>query len=133
MPRQRTLNLKLSATGEAEGRIEARLPLPPSLNRLWRQARGNVYKSAEAKEWERSAFLLLPPAFPSAKSGWELYADCYLAEWRRDLDNCSKILVDTLARRYGLDDRYLTTLHLVRYVTKESPYVTTKALGAGFA
>ena len=37
-----------------------------------------------------------------------------LASWRRDIDNCLKLLLDVLCRRLLLDDNYCIDIHIVR-------------------
>jgi len=97
--------------------IRLSLPLPPSANRHWRHYRGRTVLSDEAETFrEQVAWLVadqcVPALLPTTR--WKLRATVYLSDWRRDIDNCAKELVDSLALPLGLNDRYLLECSLVR-------------------
>ena len=83
-------------------RTELDLPLPPSLNRLWRQGQsGKVYRSPEYMNWLKAAGWELaaqrPTSIPSPvavtlKAGIPGHR-------RRDLDNIAKATLDLLEQQ----------------------------------
>lgn len=80
------------------------LPLPPSVNHIWRRGRGRTYLSANYSKWIQVAHSLVAihrPKVPMAGpvsvrivawrgKGW--------AERKRDLDNIAKPVLDLLVR-----------------------------------
>lgn len=93
------------------------LPLPPSSNRHWRHYRGRTVLTEEARAFRAQVAWLVasaqPPALP-ADTRWTVTATAHLPNWRRDLTNCTKELLDALAPPLGLDDRYVTRCDLTR-------------------
>src|SRR5262245_38103277 len=82
------------------------LPLPPSVNRLWRAGRGRIYRSKPYMAWRESA-------------GWELVAQrpvhipgpvtVVIAAGcpdrrRRDIDNLGKSVLDLLVAHQVIED-----------------------------
>lgn len=100
-------------------RIELTLPVPPSLNRSWRNGRGRTYKSAEARSyplavlaaWKSANLPMVPfPARVPVK---------YTLTWYRfpaagDLDNRVKLVADALNKVAWADDKQVTEFHAYR-------------------
>lgn len=77
-----------------------KLPYPPSTNRIWRQFRGRVVLSQEAQRYVRDVHYLVAGVKPFSKSA-RLEADITVHakdKRRRDLDNCFKIVLDSLEK-----------------------------------
>jgi Holliday junction resolvase RusA-like endonuclease len=86
------------------------VPYPPSANRLWRSARGRVYKDPKYTEWLRQfglQWLIQKPIGFQMMTG-SYQAEMIFAPTRRsgDLDNRQKAMGDA-AQLYGLvsDDK----------------------------
>jgi crossover junction endodeoxyribonuclease RusA len=86
--------------------IELQLPLPPSTNRIWRSARGRVFKSPEYRAWLQECGLHVDVQRPGRIDGH--YALTVLAtrpdRRRRDLDNLLKPVGDALRNTGIIED-----------------------------
>ncbi|WP_231927866.1 RusA family crossover junction endodeoxyribonuclease [Caballeronia cordobensis] len=120
-------------------RLTLTLPYPPSANRYWNsfviQGHVQVVVSAEAKAYRREVHWLLKlakirePIFGRVALTVKLYPKMpqdarqrmrkYGDEWEDsvrccDLDNCLKILLDSLKGRVFIDDLFVWRLHAER-------------------
>ncbi len=79
------------------------LPLPPSVNRLWRAGRGRVYRSARYEAWRDTAGWELKLQRPGRITGpvTIVIAAGRPDRRRRDADNLPKALLDLLTL-YGV-------------------------------
>ena len=81
------------------------LPLPPSVNHIWRHARGRTYPSANYTKWLKQADLALATqGIPSGIKGpvevrLVAYRGKGWVERKRDLDNMWKPCLDFMVRR----------------------------------
>lgn len=96
------------------------LPIPPSANRYWRNVRGNMVVSSEAKHYKHSAGWLAkaagvrePLTGPVA-----VMIGYYRPERRGDLDNRLKCLLDALNGIAYTDDSQVVAIISYR---QESP------------
>ena len=100
-------------------KIELTLPVPPSLNRSWRNGRGRTYKDEKARaypravlaSWKGAKLPMLP--FPNP------VAVRYTLTWYRfpaagDLDNRVKLVADALNGVAWTDDRQVCEFHAYR-------------------
>lgn len=69
-----------------------------------------MYKSSQALEWEQSAGLVI--GAKTGEIGWEKTAEYYQIEikfnnWRMDADGPVKLIIDTVTRKLGFDDKFI--------------------------
>jgi Holliday junction resolvase RusA-like endonuclease len=101
-----------SSTWTTVGTHRITLPLPPSVNRLWRvdQKTRRPYADPKAAAWKSDAFILMRAAnigpYPHGDYRFILEGTLYCDE-RRDLDNCFKYTLDALSQALNIDDRYV--------------------------
>jgi crossover junction endodeoxyribonuclease RusA len=81
------------------------LPLPPSVNRLWRSNRGRVHRSAPYASWLKEAGRVLLQQRPKRLTGWvRISIAAGLPDRRRrDLDNLLKALLDLLVQHQVIE------------------------------
>ena len=82
------------------------LPLPPSVNRLWRSNRGRVHVSSRYKSWRRSAGWELVLQKPERLEGWVRISIAAGApdRRRRDVDGLAKATLDLLVEHQVIAD-----------------------------
>lgn len=98
------------------------LPLPPSVNAAYKDVpmqRGRRIfcrraDSEDKKKWVADAHKRLdmhgfPRAGERTKDHFSTQFTIALSTWRRDINNATKVLLDVLTERLGLDDRYEVT------------------------
>ena len=87
--------------------IRLTLPLPPSVNRLWRSGKGRTYRSAEYIAWRNEAIWSIKLQARGASIAGQ-YSISVAFERpdrrRRDLDNLLKALSDALVDAGVLED-----------------------------
>lgn len=119
------------------------LPYPPSLNVYWRNFRGRMVLSAEAKKYKRQVAELFDkrpviidveelsesPELPSKKT-IGLKIDVYRPRKSGDLDNTLKAILDSLNGNLYEDDRQVIEIHAHRHDDKDNPRVE---IGVRFA
>ena len=89
------------------------LPLPVSLNRLWRSHRGRVHLSAPYRAWKKAAGWQLLLQKPERLEGWVRVSIAAGApdRRRRDIDGICKALLDALVEhRVIADDSLVVSL-----------------------
>jgi crossover junction endodeoxyribonuclease RusA len=80
------------------------LPVPPSVNALWRMARGRTIKSSNYRRWLLEADLAgLTSRIPRNKLDYPVHVTIVVrtgSGWRsnRDIDNVAKAILDWLVR-----------------------------------
>lgn len=102
-----------------------RLPLPPSANRYWRRGRNGVlYRSAEADAYKTEvAYLLLRRSAQVAATPVAITAHVYVGNRSRDLDNCLKVLLDSLQGFVYVNDNQVKELHAYWHHDTKDPRV----------
>jgi len=92
------------------------LPMPPSVNQLYANARGKGrIKTAKYRDWLTEAGVTLEQQKPDHLSGWVsvTYLICKPDARKRDLMNLEKALSDLLCKHYVIeDDSYITVAKL---------------------
>ena len=104
--------------------IRLRLPVPPSVNRLWRVTcrRGypTLYKVPKAKHYAASvrelAYFIDPLCGDVA-----IEIHVYRPRKKGDLDNYQKLLLDSLNGVAFGDDKQVTEIHAYRHDDKKNP------------
>jgi len=99
--------------------LKVTLPYPPSANAYWRNVKGRVVVSAEARAYKAKVALLLrckPVSGPVA-----LVANMYRPARRGDLDNTLKVLGDALNGLAWVDDSQVVEIHAYRHDDKANP------------
>jgi crossover junction endodeoxyribonuclease RusA len=90
----------ISQTPDRQSAIEITidLPIPPSVNAIWRSGRGRVYRSEKYLDWTAAADALVMAnrQYPKRKIGGHFSAHICLSEdhGRGDLDNKIKAVLD---------------------------------------
>jgi crossover junction endodeoxyribonuclease RusA len=93
--------------------MQITLPLPPSANRIWRNMRGTMVKSAEYRAWKDAAALAVAHQVGGATPLRHFSVLITLPETRRDPDNSVKPILDALqAGGVIADDKLLRSLTL---------------------
>jgi Holliday junction resolvase RusA-like endonuclease len=92
------------------------LPLPPSVNRIWRSGRGRVYKSAAYRGWLAAADAqVLASGYPKQRIAGAFTAHIIVGRCRGDIDNRAKALLDWLQSREVIrNDKDCTRLTIER-------------------
>lgn len=105
----------------------ATLPFPPSTNRYWRNFRGHMVVSKEAREYKAvvAGIFLQQSMDGGLNDSDEIVIDLvvYRPEKRRDLDNCVKILLDSMQGFVYKDDKQIVEIHAYREDDKHNPRV----------
>lgn len=94
-------------------------PYPPSVNRIWRRAGYNTYKTREAKAYTdalQGGYFERYGAMPIKLTGaLKLTLKIYRPTKRGDIDNISKVLLDSMNDFIYLDDSQITEYHAYRF------------------
>ena len=101
------------------------LPLPPSANRYWRNWRGRMVISSEARKYKEQVSKVL------AEQGAVCLGDGPVAILMRvfrkiksgDLDNRIKVVLDSLRGIVYQDDKQVVEIHAFRHDDRDNPRV----------
>lgn len=100
------------------------LPYPPSINSYWRNFRGRMVKTKEAKQYHQHAALLARAAgLDPVQGDVSITMRVYRPRKSGDLDNRAKIVLDSLNGVAYDDDKQIVELHAYRFDDKENPRV----------
>jgi crossover junction endodeoxyribonuclease RusA len=81
------------------------LPMPPSMNSLWRSNRGRVHRSEEYRSWLTQAGWTIKEQKPAAIHGWvKVHIAAAIPSNRRDLDNLTQPLLNLITAHQLIDD-----------------------------
>jgi len=98
------------------------LPYPPSANRYWRNVKGRMVVSAEARAYRHAVSMrLLMQSMPLLECDVAVSVAVYRPAKRGDLDNTLKVLLDALKGFAYLDDSQVTRLTAERFEDKANP------------
>jgi len=101
-------------------RLEAWLPYPPALNKIWRMHNNNIYLSPEAKQYKQRVEEILGWQGETIWKSEMLVVDIvsYPPDRRtRDIDGILKCLIDAIPSGQGgiwADDSQIAELHVLR-------------------
>lgn len=107
-------------------KVELTLPVPPSVNRIWRRSKhGGVYKVEAAANYDVAVLAAWREAYPKLKD--PPFPDGpvkYLMTWYRwpakgDTSNRIKVVEDSMNGVAWTDDRQVTDLRVVRVDVKK--------------
>lgn len=98
------------------------LPYPPSANRYWRNVKGRMVVSADARAYKEEVGWTLKPRIKEPLAG-EVYVKVRIFRPRKigDLDNALKILLDSLKGIVFLDDEQVVEIRANRFDDKANP------------
>ena len=100
------------------------LPPPVSANRYWRNFRGRMVVSAEAKAYkEQVAWIARAAGMELLTGDVSVTMKVYRPAKRGDIDNAAKILLDSLNGIAYSDDSQIVEIHAYRYDDKANPRV----------
>lgn len=102
------------------------LPIPPSANRYWRNFRGRVVVSSEAKEYKSLAFYLAREQAGEEEAFTvpvKITSRFYFAANRGDMPNYTKVLYDALEGIAFINDKLIFEEHNFRLLDKRNPRV----------
>jgi crossover junction endodeoxyribonuclease RusA len=100
------------------------MPYPPLANRYWRNFRGRMVLSPEAREYRaRAAYDALSQGIRPIDGPVAVIVDVYRPRRRGDLDGALKCLLDTLQGVAYENDAQIVDLHARRFDDKANPRV----------
>ncbi len=115
--------------------VKFSLPLPPSINKQYATVKNRRILTREARRYKRRVINLLErwqstgrisEAFVHAlQQGYiGLFLDFYFkTPLRRDLDGGLKIAQDSICTAFGVDDRRVVSLQLLKHIDPRKPRV----------
>ena len=100
------------------------LPYPPTVNHIYRRARGHLSLTPEALAFRHAVRMIAQVQGVEPMSGpVAVFLDVYRPRRRGDLDNLLKAVLDALQGAAYHDDQQVTEIHANRYDDKRSPRV----------
>jgi len=100
------------------------LPVPPSANRYWRNFRGRMVVSAEARAYkEQAAWIAKAAGMEPVAGDVSVTLRVYRQAKRGDLDNSIKVSLDSLNGVAYSDDSQIVRIVAERYDDKRNPRV----------
>lgn len=102
--------------------MEIELPYPPSSNRYWRNFRGRMVVSEEARNYKLAVGLICNHAATQPLSG-EVVVNFAIRRpaKRRDIDNHIKVVLDALQGHLYENDSQIVELHVTMIDDKKNP------------
>ena len=100
------------------------LPYPPTVNHMYRRARGHLALTPEAIAFRQAVRMIAHVQAIKPISGpVAVFVDVYRPRKRGDLDNLLKAVLDALNGVAYVDDDQVQQLHAIRYDDKRAPRV----------
>jgi len=87
---------------------------PLSVNQAWQ---GRRFKTQKYKMYEKLVLLSLPKV--ELKSFKKLTITYGFSNWASDIDNPTKLIIDILQKKYGVNDKEITELHQYKVKVKK--------------
>jgi crossover junction endodeoxyribonuclease RusA len=114
----------------ADDAIKLTLPYPPSSNRIWRNMRGVMVKTQEARQYN------LEVAVEARRQGVKhprsenvkIVLDFYRPRRKGDLDNRIKILLDSIQGVGFINDSQIVEIHARRHDDPKRPRVEAEII-----
>jgi crossover junction endodeoxyribonuclease RusA len=95
--------------------VTLQLPYPPSVNRIWRNARGIIYKTDAARDYR---YFVVSEAnrvsLPLLTGAVALTVHLFPPQSNCDIDNALKVLSDALQGIAYHDDKQVVELHVYK-------------------
>lgn len=105
------------------------LPPAPSANRYWRNFRGRMVTSAEARAYkEQAAWIARAAGMEPVTGDVSVTMRVYRAAKRGDLDNSIKVSLDSLIGVAYTDDSQIVRIVAERYDDKANPRVEVEVV-----
>lgn len=89
---------------------------PLSVNRVWQ---GKRFKTPEYKKYETDVLLMLPNKIELPKSPLSLKLEFGVSSKLADIDNGVKPFLDILQKKYGINDRDIYHLQVLKTIVKK--------------
>lgn len=103
------------------------LPFPPSLNSLYRHSGHITYMSKKGKAYKQEVLEIVADMHPDhviMEGRLEVAIDVYPPDRRkRDLDNCLKIVLDSLEKLVYTNDNQIDNIRLRRQAVTKPGYI----------
>jgi len=100
------------------------LPYPPTVNHMYRRARGHLALTPEALAFRHAVRMIAMVQGVTPVTGpVAVFLDVYRPRRRGDLDNILKATIDALQSLAYHDDQQVTEIHAQRYEDKRAPRV----------
>lgn len=105
--------------------VKLELDYPPSANRYWRNFRGRMVVSDEARTYKELAFWMAKQQGATCVNG-PVAVSLHIRRpaKRRDLDNHAKVVLDSLQGAAYENDSQIVELHITMEDNKKNPGVT---------
>lgn len=105
------------------------LPIPVSANRYWRNFRGRMVISAEARAYKEEAAWIAKAAGATLLDGdVSITLRVFRPAKRGDLDNSIKVILDSLQGIVYANDSQIVRIVAERYDDKKNPRVEVEAV-----
>ena len=100
------------------------LPYPPTVNHMYRRARGHLALTPEALAFRHAVRMIAMVQGVTPITGpVAVFLDVYRPRRRGDLDNILKATLDALNNVAYADDDQVQQIHAVRYDDKRAPRI----------
>ena len=80
---------------------------------------GRRFKTEDYKSYEREMFILLPKTLKIPKGKMKLSIVFGFSNKASDIDNCCKLLIDILQKKYGFNDKNIYRLEVEKKIVKK--------------
>lgn len=103
------------------------LPLPPSVNSMWRSFKGRTILSKQGRAYKKACAAILAGQTPTARPV-RVQLSVYMARRGCDLDNRIKPTLDVLNGTVFVDDSQVHELVVSRYLDHRRPRVEVEVV-----
>lgn len=99
---------------------------PLSINEAYR---GYRIRTPKYNNYISNVMMMLPTGFIMPKTDIKLCLEFGFSSNGSDIDNCCKPFIDCLVKKYGIDDRYIIELTVIKKIVKKgNEYVKFKTI-----